>query len=203
MWLVLDWWQGLFLTWVVRPELMQIAVWLAWFSVLGFLKVGQAHVIIGISFSVQSFISILVVYNLAWLLRLLFSIYWRSLDVRESTEDAHFSFMTLLLTILLSASERSGITRYFSSYTDICSSQYCNLDLRFIWLYADVSRIGQRSFRTVERITFCNNVLSSEGLRSSSLCSSIWLALVSKLSNSIQLIFLENIMTTDWWCRLD
>lgn len=31
--------QGLFLTWVVRPEMMQIAVWLAWFAVLGFLKV--------------------------------------------------------------------------------------------------------------------------------------------------------------------
>ncbi|XP_024371352.1 E3 ubiquitin protein ligase RIN2 [Physcomitrium patens] len=30
--------KGLFLTWVVRPEMMQIAVWLAWFSVLGFLK---------------------------------------------------------------------------------------------------------------------------------------------------------------------
>jgi len=33
--------KGLFLTWVVRPELMQIAVWLAWFSVLGFLKMFQ------------------------------------------------------------------------------------------------------------------------------------------------------------------
>lgn len=31
--------QGLFLAWVVRPEMMQIAVWLAWFAVLGFLKV--------------------------------------------------------------------------------------------------------------------------------------------------------------------
>ncbi|KAG0589656.1 hypothetical protein KC19_1G037100 [Ceratodon purpureus] len=33
--------KGLFLTWVVRPEMMQIAVWLAWFSVLGFLKMFQ------------------------------------------------------------------------------------------------------------------------------------------------------------------
>jgi autocrine motility factor receptor len=33
--------KGLFLTWVVRPEMMQIAVWLAWFAVLGFLKMFQ------------------------------------------------------------------------------------------------------------------------------------------------------------------
>lgn len=33
--------KGLFLTWVVRPEMMQIAIWLGWFSVLGFLKMFQ------------------------------------------------------------------------------------------------------------------------------------------------------------------
>ncbi|XP_024518489.1 E3 ubiquitin protein ligase RIN2 isoform X1 [Selaginella moellendorffii] len=33
--------KGLFLTWVVQPEMMQIALWLAWFAVLGFLKMFQ------------------------------------------------------------------------------------------------------------------------------------------------------------------
>ncbi|CAM6095061.1 unnamed protein product [Calypogeia fissa] len=33
--------KGLFLTWVVQPEMMAIALWLAWFSVLGFLKMFQ------------------------------------------------------------------------------------------------------------------------------------------------------------------
>ncbi|CAK9229186.1 unnamed protein product [Sphagnum troendelagicum] len=33
--------KGLFLTWVVRPELMQIAVWLAWFAILGCIKMFQ------------------------------------------------------------------------------------------------------------------------------------------------------------------
>ncbi|BBN10487.1 E3 ubiquitin-protein ligase AMFR [Marchantia polymorpha subsp. ruderalis] len=33
--------KGLFLTWVVQPEMMAIALWLAWFAVLGFLKMFQ------------------------------------------------------------------------------------------------------------------------------------------------------------------
>ncbi|KAJ7534009.1 hypothetical protein O6H91_13G075600 [Diphasiastrum complanatum] len=33
--------KGMFLTWVVQPEMMQVALWLVWFAVLGFLKMFQ------------------------------------------------------------------------------------------------------------------------------------------------------------------
>jgi autocrine motility factor receptor len=38
--------KGLFLTWVVRPELMQIAVWLAWFAILGCIKVSEFPILV-------------------------------------------------------------------------------------------------------------------------------------------------------------